>query len=34
MIYFTNKNNVRILCGRVFDFNGHPVSNTSLYIYK
>jgi hypothetical protein len=33
MIYFTNKNNLRILCGRVFDYNGKPVSNSIILLY-
>jgi hypothetical protein len=33
MIYFTNGNNVRILCGHVFSYNGHPVANSIVLLY-
>ncbi|WP_160687624.1 hypothetical protein [Clostridium sp. C2-6-12] len=33
MINSTNRNNLRILCGRVFDHNGKPVSNSIIILY-
>lgn len=33
MIYFTNRNNVRILCGHVLDSNGKPVPNSIVLLY-
>ena len=33
MIYFTNRNNIRILCGHVFDYRGNPVPNSTVLLY-
>lgn len=33
MIYITDRNNVRILCGRVFNYNGKPVRNSIVLLY-
>lgn len=33
MISFTNRNNIRILCGHVFDHSGNPVPNSTVLLY-